>query len=1109
MCFLQSWNGANDAFHNCCPTPMSHSAEPCRPPFLRGGQMQGMMPRGAVVRGPFMPSPGMYRMPMAPRIGGPRPAVMEEEAAVGTGVKRRRGAGGGSRTRKRAKASDDSQNVATPPSPANASNTLSATVPSFLDDPNAYLAQQTAMLNSTMAGGPGQFSPQGSAAFMRQQRPTDIKSSDAVVDLVSSGAFLSPKANENISTSLPPTSSHAGSDIYSDEQVSLVPTSLCNAVTSKSHSSSTSSAIPKASVHDQNMLSISLPSSLSSQCHILSTTMISTSTSISASVSLAKPSNMQTTVSSPSSNAALVNGGSASESAASQLNTRKKSPTVLSLCDSVSCGPDSLHSSSNIPEKFHSHAVNPANTSNSTLLSSKENSQIKSGGSQVAVAGDKVTVSSSGKVKPVITSPRPMVDSSECVGASNKTVTSSVVRPSYSHSAGTEMLAIRSRVLRASPTSNFDTEKPESPDTDAGEEDDASNGTSDADENSCSSASTVPISQHSVPGQQSTVDDDCSRDNSCKVATSQDNTHSKYDNDASNKPLSPGPISSTCSQTPLEMVQNIVSSLPMPPACSSVSAFSPDCVSCTVPSSAVNTRHTPPFISHATSAAHPTATITTPLHHNIYDGVVRSGILVQQQPAVSTNSVVVVGAKHASHVTSLNALQPMQPLVHLVNPFPPSTPLIIQQTTGINNIGSISNIGAICSNAQLLPTSAPTFVTTQQAGGPPVVSRTPLPLSSSSPQLQVAQVVTTDGLVDGAISPSGSSTVSTPHATPPDPSPSPQPIRKRRRRRNSSASQAPVSIVPTLIVATQQQQQLVVAGGQQRYTTQASAGPPHVVTSATGGNVMTASPATAINVVQMVGPSMAGTLTAAPLQPPAILVGSGAPPGVILPSDAAFLSTDPNTCLTYPVQIVGVTAPATQQMVTMRPPAPDGSKVVTCLSSPPSASNNSGGVRVYTHTPSQAVVNTRNLAGHTALLASDYLAYQQHVFMQQPLVAKTNVTAISPQQAAAVITAGQQPQLSSSSSCADAGHSVSISTQTLLSEGENCDVSSTGDVQQCSVSAAASVSPKSPSHQSAEVTTTRLDEEPQRLRSPNKAPDSASEANTSPNQGELTYPFQS
>ncbi|KAA0186756.1 hypothetical protein HAZT_HAZT009773 [Hyalella azteca] len=853
--------------------------DPCRPGFMRGGMMQPMVPRGAMMRGPFPAPAGGYRMPMGPRMGSQWPPEDDKSG----GIKRRRGGGAAiSRARKRPKVADEGSPIV---------------VPSFLEDPNAYLAQQTAMLNSTMAGGPAR-----------------LETSGVSDDVTSTRKTFSPKAT----------------------------------------------------------------------------------------------------------------------------NIPDKSNEGVKACISF----DSSHSTSDCKtQQWRSN------------------------------------VGSTGQA---------------------------------SQALGTEMLAIRSRVLRASPTSNFDVDKDDTQDTDCGDDDASNDTTSDPDDGCSNSAEALSASslatlknQATKPNNHTSIDPDVlNTPLRGRLATRHSSFISNaHESDSSNKPLSPGPISSTCSQTPLEMVQNIVSSIPLPPVshvCSSASSFPSDGVSCSLPSSASVTastaRHTPPFLPQAVGGSQQ-STLATSLHHRIYDGVVRSGILVQQPTvAVSSSSVVVVsGPKHASHVASLSALQPVQPLVHLVNPFPSATPLIIQQTAGIGGLGSIS---AICSNAQILPTSCTAFVTTQQATPVSSGTRTPLPLSSSSPQLQVAHVVTTDGRLDSTGSPSGSSTVSTPHSTPPDPAPSPQPPRKRRRRRNSSSSQALPNILPTLIVNSRpQQQQLVVTGSQARFTSQASsAGTHQVITNVSAGSMIAASAPTAINVVQMVGPSMAGTLTAGTLQPPAILVGSSASPGVILPSDATFLSTDPNTCLTYPVQIVGVTASPAQQMVAVRSQgaSTEGGKIVTCLSSPPAVSNNSGGVHLYAHNANQAVMSARSLGAPAAVLAPDYLTYQQHVFMQQPLVAKTSIAGLSPQ--GTVISAGQQHLLSSSSNCSDAGHSsVSISTQTLQNESENCDVSSTGDFQLCRVSCASSVSPNSPSHQSAEVTTTRLDEEPQRVSSTPHKPPSASD----------------
>ncbi|KAF2354572.1 DNA-binding domain [Trinorchestia longiramus] len=1156
--------------------PQHQMQDSCRPPFFRSSMM---MPRNVMMRGPFMPPAGAYRVPLGPRMGCKPVWPLEDEKS--TGVKRRRGGCG--RTRKRAKAADESASVLAPP--------CSSTVPSFLEDPNAYLAQQTAMLNSTMAGGPGQFSPQGSATIARHARPTELERAGPVVNLVASGALASP-STENSSTStvtLPSSmpsfvsqSPISSSTAISDLHESFPSTSLSDSKNIEQSPSVvcgvTSGSFPqqKSNVNQK----LSTPSSIKTEPQFSYTSSGSVGTD--AGFRLAKSSpRLPSLPARPRSSSPRISGRSSTftinqslqssapqqrtcSSSQKQPETQEGRPSLASpepsttssvgsstgcalgvqlQCDSASSRgylknelSDKKHvdcSELNSMSNFNCTTVDKKPVESKKFQKQKDwsvkistaRSGIPASNDQVSSSGKACSISPTASTAPKKCSSQDRVvdtvDSSQIEVEPSKrswlSASSSRVG-SLSQPGGTEMLAIRSHVLRASPTSNFDLEKEDTQDTDGGDDDCASNDTSDVEDTCSNSTEVLSASSVVASGSQSKhANREVAKTSgsstfkstgmprlmdtrvSCSVSAA-------CDNDDSNKPLSPGPISSTCSQTPLEMVQNIVSSIPLPPVshpCASVSAFPSDCISCTLPSgSTASSRQTPPCLTQTAGA--PQAALAAPLHHGLYEGVVRSGILVQQPTvAVSSSSVVVVGPKHPSHVTSLSALQPVQPLVHLVNPFPSATPLIIQQTAGIGNISNLGNISAICSNAQLLPSSGAAFVASQHASTQASSSaRTPLPLGSSSPQLQVAQVVTTDGYIDGTSSPSGSSTVSTPHATPPDLAPSPQPARKRRRRRNSSASQATANILPTLIVGSRpqqpQQQQLMMAGAQQRFTSQASGvGAHQVITSASGGNMIAASAATAINVVQMVGPSMGGTLTAGTLQPPAILVGSSGAPGVILPSDATFLSTDPNTCLTYPVQIVGVTAAPAQQVVAVRPPPPpsDGSKVVTCLSSPPTASNS--GVHLYAHNASQAVVSARSLGAPAAMLASDYLTYQQHVFMQQPIVAKTSIAGISPQRGT-VVSTGQQLQLSSSIS--DGGHSVSISTQTLQSEGENCDVSSTGDVQQSRISSASSVSPNSPSHQSAEVTTTRLDEEPQCVSTPHKPPsaDSVSSAATPP-----------
>lgn len=284
------------------------------------------------------------------------------------------------------------------------------------------------------------------------------------------------------------------------------------------------------------------------------------------------------------------------------------------------------------------------------------------------------------------------------------------------------------------------------------------------------------------------------------------------------------------------------------------------------------------------------------------------------------------------------------------------------------------------------------------------------------------------------------------------------------------------------------------------------------VTSQVGGGQMLQAAAAqgtgAINVVQMVG----NTIPNLPVQvhtPPAIVVGSAPAQGVVINqlADGTFISTDPNTGMSYPVQlqlsgghIVGVTPAASASggmvgplttgpaaggmpaMVAVRPPVPhttavvSGAKVVNISPSPASTQLPGGtGVHVLPVTaapanyqaagtsvsPGQAVC-VGQVTAPSVVVTSEYVGGQPVVMSGSGNNSSTTVvqhkTTIVQQRTTLVTTQGGD----------ESGTHSSVSTQTPGGLGES-DVSSSDCVS--------TATPSSPSHQSAEVTTTRHDED--------------------------------
>ena len=515
----------------------------------------------------------------------------------------------------------------------------------------------------------------------------------------------------------------------------------------------------------------------------------------------------------------------------------------------------------------------------------------------------------------------------------------------------------------------------------------------------------------------------------------------------------------------------------------------------------------------------------------------------------------------------LQQFQPVQPVVQLVNTFATmQTPVIIQN--GGNIIQSSAGLlhspggmitgpanlpqGTIMAGQSLVPATPATLAVESTAHqhhqhqaqvGPP----------QSSPHLQVAQVVTTgltrealeDARTRNASTPLGTSgsTPSTPHSTPGSTPGSDTPSsggssggRRRKRRRNTSTPQGLSTsqsspqqhqqpqggLVPAIIMGNKVPQHMVMNGPHMTQMspygtmgTMAAAGQMAQVATVTsqvgGGQMLQAAAAQgtgAINVVQMVG----NTLPNLPVQvhnPPAIVVGSAPAQGVVINqlADGTFISTDPNTGMSYPVQlqlsgghIVGVTPAGSASggmvgplapgpagggmaaMVAVRPPVPhtttvvSGAKVVNISPSPASTQLPGGaGVHVLPVTaapanyqpaatsvsPGQAVC-VGQVTAPSVVVTSEYVGGQPVVISGSTCNNSTTVvqhkTTIVQQRTTLVTTQGGD----------EAGTHSSVSTQTPGGLGES-DVSSSDCVS--------TAPPPSPSHQSAEVTTTRHDED--------------------------------
>lgn len=288
------------------------------------------------------------------------------------------------------------------------------------------------------------------------------------------------------------------------------------------------------------------------------------------------------------------------------------------------------------------------------------------------------------------------------------------------------------------------------------------------------------------------------------------------------------------------------------------------------------------------------------------------------------------------------------------------------------------------------------------------------------------------------------------------------------------------------------------------------------VTSQVGGGQMlqaaTAQGTGAINVLQMVGNTIPNLPVQVPVHnPPAIVVGSAPPQGVVINqlADGTFISTDPNTGMSYPVQlqlsgghIVGVTptANASSGMVTPLTPAPTASAMPAMVAVRPSVPHTTAvvsGAKVVNISPSVA---STQLAGGASVHVLPVTA--------APATYQTQGTSVSPGQAAVcvgqvttpsvVVTSeymGTQPMVigggtNGNSNTTVVQHKTTIveqrttlvATQSGNENGTHSSVSTQtpGGLGESDVSSSDSVSvavPTSPSHQSAEVTTTRHDED--------------------------------
>lgn len=954
-----------------------------------------------------------------------------------------------------------------------APGTLPVSAPSFMEDPNGYLAQQTVLLNNTMSGGGvGQFSPQGSRLSPRPSAPASQSS---------------PVPTKNPHQGFASRMSVPGGKL--SPAVVPLPSNVPLPARVSKASAATSTAAP------------AVTSSCAALCTSVHSKSSNTATSLDANSSKGKSEPESVT-----SRDKATAGGGGTLVATAESSFVNHTVTVTYTHSSVtttSCG-----SESNSP-----HSSQDADNSEPVVGQSES-----------------VTVE-------------------ETESINNSKVTKGI--SSLSASSSSKNFVIRPKV-----------------------------------------------NEHPKKKSAVIVPDSCRSSNNTSSASS-------LSSEAANKPLTPGPAeSSMATQSPLEMVQNIVSSIPLPASSDELTPVpgktpnhqasqiiqdqQPPTMHPTVP----HQQLIGPHVYNMTGSNNMTGVMYNPgggapgmlrgagslvVHGAAASGSIPPGVLVSNS---SGNMVVVTSPFNSkvsvttpvacSNVTGiapmvgvqtvpqvqvqpslanvqshqlqphLQPIQPVQPVVQFVNTFATmQAPVIIQN--GSNLIqppsGVLSSHGGVLGPASIIPSSTPAaFVTSQPL----------LPVDSS--QMQMTQVVTStsseasDDSMGSRLTP-----VATPASTPTTPGPETPPSggssgggsgRKRKRRRNASTPQGaqqqqqqPQSIVPAIIMGKQLPQQMVMNGTQiSQVAPYGSVAGAQVATvtamgtsgaqAAPSGQVLTAAgqPANSINVVQMVGGPMAGPLPVHLQQPHTILVPSAATTGVIINQlpDGTFVSTDPSSGVTYPVQlqlsgshIVGVspvTNPASNPgvvasigtpsslpqgaVVAVRPPPSQNGSVlnanaklinispgVAASSQAETLASNVYGMPVSAAAPvphSGGIVATEYPSNGAAAAApfgpaAPSQAPDEASLSQSLLVGNGNATLL--QQKTTTIVAQHTTVVVTQGGLMGTHSSVSTQTSGLLGES---DVTSSDSVANTTTVRDA---PISPSHQSAEVTTTRQDED--------------------------------
>ena len=135
--------------------------------------------------------------------------------------------------------------------------------PSFMDDPSGYLAQQTALLNNTMAGGVGQFSPQASGVGTRAPAATPTTS------------VVATAQNQNVSSNRIPTGiSTASATVVPLPSNVPLPHRVSKVTSSSSSISTTSSVHTTSPVPSPTSVTTISPSNCS--CMTTTTTAVTT-----------------------------------------------------------------------------------------------------------------------------------------------------------------------------------------------------------------------------------------------------------------------------------------------------------------------------------------------------------------------------------------------------------------------------------------------------------------------------------------------------------------------------------------------------------------------------------------------------------------------------------------------------------------------------------------------------------------------------------------------------------------------------------------------------------------------------------------------------------------